>query len=219
LYRTRSSSAAEAIRAGNGKTKLEGKIMKTILCLGLLLLATTARADSWVYTYTGNQLNGCQCSIDGSFTTGTQLQTSGPSDQEFFSVLTYSFTVDGFTFNPSDSHLTGLGQIEASTDASGDIAEWTISIDAGNGVNLFSQYSGTFQTAEGIQDFGLDVYGYGSGEDYLEANQGSWTFADPSSVPAPEPAPLMLLLVGLSGLLGLKALSRRRAGSSLSLRA
>lgn len=169
--------------------------VKLAVVFAALLFAGTAHADStWVYTYTGNELNGCQCSIDGSFTTAGPISSSGI---EPISVLSYSFSVAGFTFDPSDS----TGGISVSTDASGNIADWFVSLDAGNYVNLITEFTGS-------QDNAIDVYGYGSGpfdEDYREADPGSWTAADPQ--PMPEPSSLLLSALGLAALIGI---SRRR---------
>lgn len=163
--------------------------------VGVLLFAGTAHADStWVYTYTGNELNGCQCSINGSFSTAGPISSS---QLEPISVLSYSFSVAGFTFNSSDS----TGGISVATDANGDILDWFVSLDAGNYVNLITEFTGSQENA-------IDVYGYGSGpydEDYREADPGSWTATDPAAMP--EPSSLLLAALGLAGLI---ALSRRR---------
>jgi hypothetical protein len=168
--------------------------LKLAVAFGALLFAGTARADStWVYTYTGNELNGCQCSIDGSFTTTAPISSS---QIEPISVQSYSFTVAGFTFNPFDS----TGGISVSTEANGDIATWLVSLDAGNFVNLFSTSDGTTQNF----DSETDVYGYGSGpfdEDYRYNDPGTWTVADPQSMP--EPSSLLLSAMGLAALIGL----------------
>ncbi len=173
--------------------------MKTILCLAIILLAAgTASADStWVYTYTGNQLHGCNCSVDGSFTTAALMpaSSSGPMD-----LLSYSFTVDGFTFNSSDS----TGTIQATTDATGGILSWTISIADGD-KNLFSSFTGNTND-QNIPYYAIDVYGFGADEDYRENAPGTWTVADPPSSPMPEPAPLALLAIGVLALVTRKAL-------------
>jgi hypothetical protein len=170
-------------------------MVKTILCLSIfLLVAGAASADSgtWVYTYTGNELNGCTCQVDGSFTTAALIPASstGPTD-----LLSYSFTVDGFTFNSADS----TGSIQATTNASGGILSWTISIADGD-KNLFSSFTGSTND-QNIPYYAIDVYGFGADEDYRENAPGSWTVADPPTTPMPEPAPLVLLAVGALALL------------------
>src|SRR5580698_436695 len=173
--------------------------MKSILCLAIILLAAgAASADStWVYTYTGNQLNGCTCSVDGSFTTAALIpaSSSGPMD-----LLSYSFTVDGFTFNSSDS----TGSIEATTNASGGIYSWTISLADGD-KNLFSSFTGTYND-QFIPYYAIDVYGFGADGAYREDAPGTWTVADPPTSPMPEPAPFALLALG-----GLALLTARKA--------
>jgi hypothetical protein len=174
-------------------------MMKSILCLAIVLLtAGIASADStWVYTYTGNQLNGCTCSVDGSFTTSALIpdSSSGPAD-----LLSYSFTVDGFTFNSADS----TGTIQATTNATGGILSWTISIADGD-KNLFSSFTGNTND-QNIPYYAIDVYGFGADEDYRENAPGTWTVADPPSSPMPEPAPLALLAIGVLALVTRKAL-------------
>jgi hypothetical protein len=173
--------------------------MKSILCLAIVLLtAGIASADgTWVYTYTGNQLNGCTCSVDGSFTTAALIpdSSSGPTD-----LLSYSFTVDGFTFNSADS----TGTIQATTDAAGDILSWTISVADGD-KNLFSSFTGSTND-QNIPYYAIDVYGFGADEDYRENAPGTWSVADPASSPMPEPAPLALLAIGVLALVTRKTL-------------
>jgi hypothetical protein len=173
--------------------------MKIILCLAAILLAAgAASADSnWVYSYTGNGLNGCTCSVDGSFTTGALIpaSSSGPID-----LLSYSFTVDGFTFDSADS----TGTIQATTNASGGIYSWTISLSDGD-KNLFSMFTGTYND-QYIPYYAIDVYGFGADEDYRENAPGSWAITDPPGQPMPEPATLALLATGIAALLVRRAL-------------
>jgi hypothetical protein len=172
--------------------------MKSILCLAIILLAAgAANADSnWVYAYTGNELNGCTCQVDGSFTTAALIPASSSAP---LSLLAYSFTVDGFTFNSSDS----TGTIQATTNASGDILSWTISLADGD-KNLFSMFTGSYND-QYIPYYAIDVYGFGANEDYRENAPGSWAISDPPTVP--EPASLALLAIGILALLTRKALA------------
>jgi hypothetical protein len=168
--------------------------VKAIPCFAIILLAASAAsADSnWVYSYTGNQLNGCTCSVDGSFTTAALIPASstGPLD-----LISYSFTVDGFTFDSSDS----IGSIEATTNASGGIYSWTISLADGD-KNLFSTFTGSYND-QFIPYYAIDVYGFGPDGDYRENAPGSWTVTDPATTPMPEPAPLALLAFGVLAVL------------------
>jgi hypothetical protein len=182
--------------------------VKLAVAFAVLLFASAAHADgTWVYTYTGNPLNSsgplpnCQCSVDGSFTTSAPISSSVV---EPISVLSYSFTVAGFTFNSSDS----TGTVSVSTNSSGNIAEWFISLDAGNYVNLITASSGNTQNF----DSEIDVYGFGSGpydSDYLYNDPGTWTAADPKSMPEPSS-----LLLSAMGLIALIALTGRRNPSN-----
>ena len=171
------------------KTSRYGKqLMVAALALCACLLATPSFADT-TYTYTGNTLfgNACNgCTVDGSFSVTAPL---GSNFSASFQPESYSFSVDGFTFNNSNSSDNGGFYIM--TNASGYITSWIIDLTNSSGAVF------TADTFIGGADIFTDNQGRKSTGDINVDNAGDWT---PSGTATPEPSSMLLLSSGLFGL-------------------
>jgi len=176
--------------------------VKLAVAFAVLFFASAAHADSsWVYTYTGNALDSagtmpnCHCAADGSFTLDAPL-----GDSESFAPSSFSFDVDGYAFNQSNSN----GSLSVTTNATGQIVYWDLSVYHKNdfNINLISDFDGNL-------DYAMDVFGFGTGpydSYYRLSDPGTWTTADPQT--APEPSSLLLSGLGLAALIGLARRNR-----------
>jgi PEP-CTERM motif len=159
--------------------------MKSSLALvALLLFAGVSRADS-VWTYTGNTMNFCNCSLNGAIT----LDSSGDATAWDFTDGTHELKTANSVMEEFSEH--------------NDFSLWKVVIvDSFENTTvgfLTEFYGSAFEATDGAG--GPDFFGY------LEGNHGVWT----ESVPASEPETLALIGVGLAGLLARK---RLRAGRS-----
>lgn len=146
--------------------------MKTILAtLALAFLSCTASADS-LWTYTGNTMAGCSCSLDGSVTLGADG-----------SALSWDFT-DG---THELTNLNSTGGIDAfyllSNQSGTPFRDWAISLTDAFGWQIRSvNYGSAFEAGDS------------SGMSGEQGNPGVWV--DPP-VSTPEPRTIVLLGAGL----------------------
>jgi len=205
--------------------------------MSLISLATPAFADT-TYTYSGNPFTTFQgtyscpseCSITGSFTLASPLPanlalaTISPSSYEF---------TDGsgaFLTNLNSEAVYQPNAFYVSTDASGNIIAWEVTIQSDTATNgIYTSYDATYNpysiygnadvaTAETSPQAGLDILQVCcTGAAVLQADYtpGVWTESTTASDPTPTPEPGSYLLLGI-GLLGLVALAARSKRLTLS---
>jgi hypothetical protein len=184
--------------------------------LAFAVLSPSARADSGdstIYTFTGGALsnsgnpsgllpngewrtdvNSCSCNITGEFTfaspldlpVGGGLATIDPPPPS-----SYSFSVDGYTLNQSNSTLEELfvGQLIPCAGCGSDA--WGIEILGNNGLEIFTN------CVDGCGDDSTSSAGFINGNGpssigYQQGNNGNGTW----SINAPEPGMLPMLAVG-----------------------
>lgn len=210
-------------------------LVALVLTISVLSLAPAMRADSVTYTYTGTAYTNCY---------GSYAPSSGPcTDQETISftvasalapdlnediinslVTSFSFS-DGSGLVITQANDSGGAAFWVSTDASGDIDEWTV--DAGingptttfsailsyNGFDFASTTAGStdasFTNVPDASECGFDL----SPANCSSLNVG-YVSGDPGSWSVPEPSSLALLAIGFVALITLR--TRRRTGVLLS---
>jgi hypothetical protein len=167
---------------------------RVLLAVAVLLFwASFAKADSGdstVYTYTGNELNQpgrlvnapqCACSISGEMTFAEPLDFPSIAIEGVSGTPTsYSFSVDGFTLNQTNSTIEQFF-IGTST--------WSLDLLGQNGLTI------SIQCVDGCGDGGgaTDFAGFG-GTDSIGVtvgHPGTWTTT------MPEPTILPMLSVGI----------------------
>jgi hypothetical protein len=150
--------------------------MKVILgaLLGLMLAGATW-ADS-VWTYDGNTMTGCNCSLDGSFTVAADNSAVSWDFTDGTHELTQANSKVGF-FEPVLAN--GLSPFK----------EWAVQIIGNDGWMLHSVFYGSGFEATDFS-FNIDTQ---TGFGYLQGDRGTWS--DPASTP--EPATGLLVGVGL----------------------
>jgi len=207
----------------------------SILTMAVTLLAYVhvGRAHaSTIYTYTGNNYNDIsnQSSPNGAFTTSMKLtgflEFAGPlaADLSFTNLLGSPQLLD-FSFNTGRNILTpsnigsSTDNIRLTTDASGDISVWTISLANRNfdssvqvGDFIFS-----LKTNLGFDDSRLSLCVFksftcffGTDSGIIRSNPGAWvTTGDLLLTTVPVPAALPLFGTGLA-LMGFIGWRRKR---------
>lgn len=159
--------------------------MKILLAIfSLLVFVGTASADS-VWTYTGNTMTGCNCSLDGSVT----LDSSGNATAWDFTDGTHDLT----NFN-STGHI--LDTTSSNNPGAPAFTTWEVAIttspaglgDISQGVFLLSVFSGSAFEATDESFVNNAMFGF------LEGNHGIW---NQGIVATPEPATGLLVAGGL----------------------
>lgn len=207
---------------------LRAKLVCSIGLLAVLslMLPGSLRADSYTYTYTGNPFgyNGSAyplTGVSGSFTLASPLAfgatTDLAPDTAGSPVTSYSFTdgksswtLGNFVLAPPAYPDGPQNAFSVTTDASGQIVAWDITIYSGlypSGGWIFTCNEGAACTTgvsqDGVNDWDLDYNAdLGGGGVYGAYSQGSWVY---SSVSTPEPSSLLLIAIGLLGLLVVSA--------------
>jgi hypothetical protein len=193
-----------------------------LLAMLSLILPGSLRADSYTYTYTGNPFgyNGSVYplkGVSGSFTLSSPLAFGTITDLApgtvGSSVASYSFT-DGksswtsgnFVLAPPAYPFGPQNAFSVTTDASGNIAAWNITVYSGlypSGGWIFTCNEGAACNAalsqDGVNNWNFDYNAdLGGGGVYGSYSQGSWVSP---LVSTPEPSSLLGLAIGLLGLL------------------
>lgn len=157
-----------------------------IFVLGLVALASTAvvtKADT--YTYTGSKFSNGN-SITGSFTVNGQLGDN--LNDSIISAKSFSFS-DGW--DTISSSIAGSQQfIDVSTDAYGNITDWTFEFYIDTPSKLAE-----IESIKGAEDFGGTAF-----SDERSFNTGTWS--DTTTPAVPEPASLSLFGTGMLMLVG-----------------
>jgi PEP-CTERM motif len=205
--------------------RLKCVISAVLFCTAIVFFATSANADT-TYTYKGNQftdfiqgacpvqndprvcppVNYCPpiCSMDASITFSTPLGDNlnnvsvVPEDFKFY--------VPGspeWTQTPENSLPSLPGAFDVSTNASGRIVNWDISVESEYDLFSYDTFnrSASCPTCTPFADdnfFGYSGEGISSNID----NPGTWTMST-TGTKVPEPGSGTLLIAGLVGLAGL----------------
>jgi hypothetical protein len=160
--------------------------MKSMLfVIFALTLAGTASADS-VWTYAGNTMTGCNCSLDGSVT----LNATGQAIDWDFTDGTHELTQANSSGQVLSTDLFHLGTFFT----------WFVSLTDNNGISFLSEFDGSAFEATDASSVNGSLFGF------LQGNRGLWTPA----VATAEPATGLLLTFGLA----FGALMRRRSVKS-----
>jgi hypothetical protein len=177
-----------------------------------LLLPAPLMADTYTYTYIGNDFISATGSfttsdaISGSFTVASPLAGNLPFQAITPSVLSFSFSDDVTSIdNTQPQWSTPLFEVE--TDGSGSITRWFIVLENSSGGAFLSEIvTGNFPASP--EDFGADGSTFANQASNV-LTPGTWTQSTSAS-PAPEPGTLLLLATGLIALAGSL---RRRHGA------
>lgn len=179
----------------------------SIALLAALLLPLPALADSYTYTYTGNDFTtvagnyALGDSVTGGFTLSAPLPGS-TYDTAIPALFSFSDGTQTITNSNSTSSDLAQDHFLVETDASGDIVTWGIQFfQQSNGSSI---YTGNFSGA--VQDLGSNG---NSGLSYAhnDGDAGTWAVTDNPAI-TPEPSSFILLGTGLAGAF---VLSRRAA--------
>jgi hypothetical protein len=179
----------------------------SVALLAALLLPLPAFADTFTYTYTGNDFTVVQGSYTLTDSVTGEFALSAPlSDTTSYDAIPTSFSFsDGIqTITNSTPGISVFG-FDVTTDASGDIVSWLIDIgvltNSGSG-NYFTSLS-TANVSNGAIDSGYNPFTGNEGS--IRNDPGTWTVTDN---PAATPEPSSLILLG-SGLAAAAAFGRR----------
>jgi hypothetical protein len=164
----------------------------------LLLSATGARADSFTYTYAGNDfttVTGVYSILDkvtGTFDLSSPLPANLANCTPFCTLTDESALLVSYTL--SDGVQTIIGPPPSSfafeTDAGGQITDWSVAAEESGGVIVtFSVRGETASDSGSVPDFAFASN---------QLNPGFWT--GPTVSPVPEPATVSMMFSGLLGL-------------------
>jgi hypothetical protein len=176
-----------------------------LLALAAAFSAPSARADTFTYTYTGNDFTGFSTQggetqqFNGADSVTGTLVFAAPltADMSLTSVtpLSFSFTDQVQTFTSSEPLSYTL---EVGTDGSGQIDNWNIYLQTGAGTTL-SPYNILISNPTAGDIVHYDEVSGVQDDEAVSPNPGSWSVT-------PEPSSLALLSTGL---LGAACLARR----------
>ena len=178
--------------------------------LTAVLLPAPLLADTYTYTYTGNDFT--------SFSTINQSQVYSSNDSvsvEFTlsapladSLVNALITPASFNFSDGYQSITdatsAFDWFEITTDADGNIAAWDVFAGNDNG-----EVNTTNEPAAGIvNDSGASETGVSDAVGQNDNSPGTWTESTADPIATPEPASLFLAATGLLGVAGV--IRRRR---------
>ena len=162
------------------------------LALAALALAPLAQADETI-SYVGNTLDQqgshvnqalCECNITGTMDFAQPLELPADIEDTTGTPESYSFSVDGFTLNQTNSTVQQF--------LIGDLT-WSLDLLGANGLTISIQCQDGCGDGGGATDwagFGSDAIGSGIG--ITVGNRGTWT--------VPEASSFLLLAVGIAAI-------------------
>jgi hypothetical protein len=185
----------------------------------LLVLSAPLLADTYTYTYTGNDftlVNGPFTTgdfVSGFFTTASPLAPNlneglGPFDTPTaLSVDSFSFSNGYQTFTNSSTSLES-SYFEVETDSAGKLVGWSIELEVADyAAVITNNYYDTGGVEVPLPASEGALFLAGSNRN----NPGAWTVTDTPGPPAPSPVPEPSTLALMStGLLGAFCTLRRR---------
>lgn len=187
--------------------------LRGMTAAALLMTAVVARADTYQYTYTGNDFTFAQAPftandcITGFFIAAAPLASNVTVEE--ITPVAFSFS-DGLDTISNTSNPSSVDFV-VGTDNSGNIARWSITVLLPG--TKSTGYTAALFTQGNLDGQSQDAAGRDGGAVFASNSQdpGSWTETTlPSQVPTPEPESIVLLG---SGSLALAGAIRRRARS------